>query len=223
MKGENIMATKLEQLFRQTYNAYPILLGSEKIIPGILIESDWGWFDEKKHPDFKRVEDLARYRLDMNDQEWAHYSSSPSNGSIIVGSIKDTFDFGVSFPLPQYGIKEITGRIKRGRKSILTIGSVVVREFDNGFCLHDLRRALKELQKTNGDYWEDVDGDFLVSHCYHTANLKWEFEEKGELSAEAEFTAAGFKVGGDIGWENSETLIFKGTSKAPFAVQGVKI
>jgi len=223
IKGENIMATKLEQFIRQTYNAYPILLSSEKIIPGILIQSDWGWFNEKKHPDFKRIEDLARYRLDMNDQEWQHYKSSFSKGSIIAGSIEDSFDFGISFPLLQYGIKEIAGRIKRGRKSTLTIGSIVIRAFDNGFCLHDLRRELWDLRNTNRDYWKDVDNDFLVSHCYHTANLKWEFEEEGELSAEVDFTAAGLKVGGDLKWDNGETLVFTGTSEAPFAVQGVKI
>ena len=102
-------------------------------------------------------------------------------------------------------------------------GNKLRLRFDNGFCLHDLRRALRSLKDTNRDYWGDVDDDFLVSHCFHTANLKWEFGEKGELSAEAEFTAAGFKVGGGLKWENSETLVFNGTSKAPFAVQGVKI
>lgn len=163
------MATKLEKFFRQTYNVYPIMLSSEKITPGILIQSDWGWFNEKKHPDFQRVEDLARYRLGLNDQEWERYSFSDSHGSIIVGSIKDSFDFGISFPLLQYGIKEITGRIKRGRKATLTIGSVVVKGFDNAFCLHDLRRSLRRLRKTNRDFWEDVDDDFLVSHCYHIA------------------------------------------------------
>ena len=85
------MASKLYEFLNERYNAYPLMLATEKSIPGMLLEADWRrgilldiW--PTKHPEFRREEGFAWELLEQPEQE---YESEMVDANIIQQSVND--------------------------------------------------------------------------------------------------------------------------------------
>lgn len=218
------MHAKLFKLMRN-YSAYPIMLGSENIKPGVLLHTAWDWFGLGNRPEKFISEEGCPWKLLNRKDENDFYKTYPhklNNASIIAGEITDKVQFGANLALPQFGFS--TGAsFAEERTSKLTIGGVKVDSFDVGYAQYELREKLRDLERTNRKRWAWVNDDFLVTDSYYTSELCFEFKEEGDFNARATYDKLSISGGFEASWENNTTLILKGTAKVPFAVRGIKV
>ncbi len=216
------MHAKLYKLMKN-YSAYPMMLCSKNVKPGMLLQTEWDWFSNPTK--FVGEEGYPWKLLGMSKKaDRAAYIDKLSAASIIVGDIVDKIEFGANLALPQFGFSTSASFAEK-RVAKLIVDGVKVRSFKVGFAQHELRLALRKLKGSDPTRWGWVDDDFLVTDSFYTSGLRFEFKKEGGFNAEVTYKklekdiSAGFKHK----WQNDTTLILKGTAKVPFAVRGIKV
>jgi hypothetical protein len=216
---------KLRYMMRSVYQAHLIPLSSALIAPGRLIETSWGWgWPWNSNPTFRRIEGTAFDLLKDASADDPGYKSIWSDASVIEGSFSDVYSLDGKVSLAPLGLSMEVGA-ENARKVSIDIGEIIAHSFENGFAGHMLRRDLRALRTTDNKAYQWVNDDFFVTMAYHAASLRFTFEQKGDITAKAEFERAGAKV--DVGvesrWENDHQLYLDGKLSVPFAVQGLRV
>ena len=213
------MHAKLYKLMKDNYCAYPVMLCSEDVKPGMLLQTKWDWGKAKK---FISEEGYPWELLGISDD--TDYPSKLKDASIISGSITDKVEFGANLALPQFGFLA-SASFGEEKSAVLTVGGIKVRSFEVGFAQYELRLALRELKRTDPIRWPWVDDDLLVTDSYYTSNLHFEFKKEGSFNAKATYEKLSNSIAGgfNYSWKNDTTLELIGTATTPFAVRGIKV
>jgi hypothetical protein len=209
------------------YSAYPLVLCSDEAKPGTLFQTIWDWFGHGSKPEkFISEEGCPWKLLGMKDKQ-AFYTSYPyqrSGASIIAGVIQDKIKFGGNLALPQFGFSTSASFIEEEVVK-LTIGAILVDSFKVGYAHYELREKLRQLKNTNPMAWTWVDDDFLITDCFYTSEMCFEFDKKTDVDVKVTYERLKSKVSGGFNLEyiNDTTLKLNGTAETPFAVRGIKI
>lgn len=214
------MHEKLYKLMKNDYCAYPLMMCSEDVKPGMLLQTEWDWFGNLKK--FVGEEGYPWDLLDMGGEQV--YPSKFKNVSIIAGSVTDKVTFGANLALPQFGFSA-DASFNEAKAAVLTVSGVKAMSFEIGFSQYELRLALRKLKESDPLRWCWVDNDFLVTDSYYTSNLRFEFKKEGGFNAKAEYEKLGNNIAGGFQceWKSDTTLELVGTAATPFAVRGIKI
>lgn len=213
------MSTKLHKFMRNVHNAHPLTLATANVVPGTLLETRWSG---SRNPIFSREEGAAWDILsDVNE---ADYPSRMHDANILVGTISEKLSLGVDLSIAPFGIN-IGAEFSKEHQATINIGTIRARVFDVGFSGHELRKKLRELRKSDSERWKWVDDDFLVTECFFTGDMEFNFRSSGDLSAKLGFEHSGGSVDASLTaiWANDQHLILRGTASVPFAVRGMKI
>jgi len=218
-----------ENLYKvmKNYSAFPMLLASDRVKPGTLIETSWSWFGFGNTPDkFKKEEGCPWNLLGMSDESafYAEYPNVRRDASIITGSITGKVEFGGDLALPQYGFS-VTASFVEKETVKFTVDGIEVCSFNAGYADHELRLKLRELKDEDPVRWGWVNDDFLVSNSYYISNLCFEFSSDTKIDVEATYKSLENSVSGGFKLKKTSDLKLEliGTAETPFAVRGIKV
>ena len=217
------MAAKLCDHLWERYRVGCITLGSERIVPGMILDAEWPWFAE--------LLNLPPYLAGERERAWetlklpeGDFPNEEFQASVIKEATygKVTVEAGAS--LPQFGF-EFSGKLDVEFKGVLTIGPTTTRAFTDMTAGRRLLSALVELEKAGDGRWPWIHDDFLATDCFYTNSLVAEFKKSGGIEARAAFTEAGITAKGNltIEWLNDSTFELVGDATVPFGVRGLRI
>jgi hypothetical protein len=218
-----------DNLYRvmKNYSAYPMLLASDVVRPGILLETSWDFFGLGTAPTKFISEEGCPWKLLGIKDEPAFYQKYPTdlrNASIVTGEITGKVKFGGNLALPQFGF---SADASFGKEEVVKfrVSGITVMSFKVGFDQYILRRELRDMKKAKPEWFGWVDDDFLVTDSYYISGLEYEFKEesKTDVKATCDKLKGGVSVGFILETEGTAKLKLVGTSETPFAVRGIKV
>lgn len=212
------MASKLEKIFLDSYNAHLLSLVTENAQPGMLLDTDWGFLGLGT-PEFRREEGWAwDFVADINKDE---YKDQEVDVNVVGHKISGKHTFASNISLPQYGLK-VGSDFDREFSTVLTLTEVRARNFVSGRAKYELREALRKLPD-NERKW--VDDDLLISTCYYVKQFVAEFRTQGKGKVKVALEKAEQTIGGDISitWKNDSTFVANLRTNVPLFVRGIKV
>lgn len=212
---------KLSRIMMRNYSAIPVSLGGESIEPGMLLDWDDGsWLGITRPAKITGIAGKAwDYDLedDVND---ANYPREHGEANILVESVTDHFSIGGSIPLPQYGLS-LAGEFESNKEVTLSIGTVTMSAFNNGFAG---QRILKALRKTKGtENWEWINDRLLVTEAYFTGEMTFHFKRGIDASLKAKIEQINEAVDTKLITTTDSRINMVGSSSVPFAVRGLTV
>ncbi len=213
------MPAKLYELIRKIYYAYPLMIGTIETKPGTLLEADWDWLSPEYPMRFVAQQGRPWEILNVPAEP---YESELLDASIITGQITDKFRFGTTIAAPQFGLAGGASLIQKNIAK-LTIGAIKVRRFKERFAEYELRMKLRQLKDTDCQQYAWVDNSFLVTDCYYTTDLHFEFKKENGFNPQALYENLDISEGFKVRWDGRKTLLLQGTADVPFAVRGIKV
>ena len=216
--------SKLYEFMRSRYDAFPIMLGTSRVRPGMIIDTDWRptWpWEVDTRPDFEREEMFAWDALEESKYD---YKSDFVEANLLYGTVTNRYSIGGEVSLPQFGLT-LSAELEHEYKAEFRITDLRARVFQNSSHGFVLMSKLNALRQPRPDLWRVINDDFLVTETYHVASLHAAFSSRGTGKAKADFEEAGVRLaaGLDLEWKSDESFELAGLSKVPLAVRGVKI
>jgi hypothetical protein len=218
------MASNIHKFLADRYSAFPLMLATERAIPGMLIETDWDvsipifW---KETPEFRHEEGFTWDFLQLDENK---YQSEIVEANIIQQSISERKSLGGDVSLPQYGIS-LGAALSSDFSGVFKVTGIKARVFKDTRSPYELIQALLKLKESNSSLWDWVNDDFLITESYYVTSFHAQFKSEKGLSAKAEFEKAGQKIEGKVklNWINDSVLEMVGTPSVPIAVRGLKV
>lgn len=218
------MASNIDKFLGERYSAFPLMLATERAIPGMLIETDWNvsfpilW---KEKPKFRREEGFTWDLLKLDKNK---YQSGIVDANIIQESISEKISLGGNVSLPQYGISLSTA-LSSNFSAVFKVTGIKARVFKDTSTPYELIQALLKLKGANPSLWDWVNDDFLITESYYVISFVAQLKNEKGLSAKAEFDKAGQKIEGklSLSWISDSVLEMVGTPSVPIAVRGLKV
>lgn len=218
------MGSGLYKFMTERYQAFPLMLASERAIPGMLLECQWkqsfpifgDWT-----PRFERMEAFVWELLSLAADE---YKSEYIKANIIQESITEKLSLGGKINIPQYGLS-VGASLASDFSAIFRVTGIQARVFINTRCPYTLMQKLLKLKETKRSLWDWVNDDFLIVESYYVTSFSAHFKNSSGLSAKAEFKKAGLDVKGDVElkWLSDSTFEMVGTPAVPLAVRGLRV
>ena len=213
------MASKLEERFQDSYNAYLLSLASERAKPGMLLDTDWSllWW---RSPEFRREEGWAwdfATSVDSSD-----YPVQEAKVTIVGHKISGKHSFAGDVSLPQYGV-QVGAKFDREFATVITLTGVRALTFNSGKSKYGLREALRALPEDERKW---VDDDLLISTSYYVSSFVADFRTEGSASAKAKFTELGQTLGDgqlSLSWKTDHSFVADVRPDVPLFVRGIKV
>lgn len=211
------MSSKIQEFMKERYGAHLLPLATERAMPGMLLETDWGFGKVT----FTREEGYAWEYLGLAADE---FSSSLVEANLIQEGINDKTKIGGDISLPQFGLK-LSASLESEFQMQIKVTGVCGRTFDKSRAGFDLVQSLLQLKKKNKPLWDWVNDDFLIVESFYVTSFIAQFKGGTGVTAKVAFDKAGQKieVGVSYEWIGDSMLQVSGLPKVPLAVRGMKI
>ena len=200
------------------YSAFPLALGTDQAIPGMLLEARWFLSRPRR---LIREDGLVWELLNLPKGK---YASRIAKANIIQESVDDEMSFKGSLSLAPFGLS-LESALERKSSAKMKITGIKARVFKDTASAYDLMQKLLALKKKDRKMWRWVNDDFLIVESYYVTSFSIQFQRSGNRDFKAEFKKAGLKAEGktQLNWKGDSQLEMVGTPAVPIAVRGLRV